>query len=177
MDEYIGMIKIFAGNFAPRGWALCDGQLLPISQYSAVYAILGAMYGGDGITTFALPDLRGRAPIGVGQGPGLSIYAIGQVGGVEGVTLTTTQIPSHSHTLNVNNGKAGVAVPTTSNSIAAPVDINGDAANGFSQTAPNTQMSPASIGATGGNDSHENRAPYLALNYVICLQGLFPQRN
>jgi microcystin-dependent protein len=177
MEEYIGMIKIFAGNFAPRGWALCNGQLMSISQYSAVYAILGTMYGGDGISTFALPDLRGRAPIGFGQGPGLSNYAQGQIGGVEGVTLATTQIPSHSHPLNVNNAKAGVAVPTTSNSIAAPVDVNGDPANGFSQAAPNTQISPSSIGVTGGNQPHENRAPYVALNYIICLEGLFPQRN
>jgi microcystin-dependent protein len=150
---------------------------MSISQYSAVYAILGTMYGGDGISTFALPDLRGRAPIGFGQGPGLSNYAQGQIGGVEGVTLATTQIPSHSHPLNVNNAKAGVAVPTTSNSIAAPVDVNGDPANGFSQAAPNTQISPSSIGVTGGNQPHENRAPYVALNYIICLEGLFPQRN
>lgn len=177
MDEYIGMIKIFAGNFAPRGWAFCNGQLLAINQYSAVYAILGTMYGGNGVNNFALPNLSGRAPIGFGQGPGLSNYVIGQIGGVEGVTLATTQIPSHSHTLNVNNEKAGVAVPTSLSSIAAPVDINGDAASGYSQAAPNTQMSPASIGATGGNASHENRAPFIALNYIICLEGIFPSRN
>lgn len=177
MDEYIGIIKIFAGNFAPRGWAFCDGQLLSISQNSALFSILGTTYGGNGQTTFALPDLRGRAPIGSRQGPGLTNYSLGEMGGAEAVTLATTQIPLHSHTLNVNNGKAGVAVPTTSSSIAAPVDINGDAANGFSQTAPNTQISPASIGATGGNQPHENMAPYLALNYIICLQGIFPSRN
>jgi microcystin-dependent protein len=177
MDEYLGMIKIFAGNFAPRGWLLCNGQLMSISQNNALFALLGTMYGGNGTTTFALPDLRGRAPIGFGQGPGLSNYVQGQMGGVEGVTLTTTQIPSHSHPLNVNNGKAGVAVPTASNSIAAPVDVNGDAANGFSQTAPNTQISPASIGVTGGNQPHENRPPYLAINYIICTQGLYPARN
>lgn len=179
MDEYIGIIKLFAGNFAPRGFAYCHGQLLSISQYSAVFSILGTTYGGDGITTFALPDLRGRVPIGFSftPGPGLSNYDLGQKGGIEQVTLATTQIPSHSHTLNVNNGKAGVAVPTPSSSIAAPVDVNGDAANGFSPTAPNTQMSPASIGSTGGNDPHENRAPYLALNYIICLEGIYPARN
>ena len=177
MEEFIGVIKIFAGNFAPRGWAFCSGQILSIHQNTALFSLLGTTYGGNGQTTFALPDLRGRAPIAFGQGPGLSSYALGETGGVEKVTLLTTEIPAHTHALNVSNTNAGVAVPTNLNSIAAPVDVNGDAVSGYSAAAPNTQLSPSSIGIAGGNQPHENRSPYLAINYIICLQGLFPSRN
>ena len=145
MDEYLGMIKIFAGNFAPRGWAFCSGQILSIHQNTALFSLLGTTYGGNGQTTFALPDLRGRAPIAFGQGPDLSSYALGETGGVEKVTLLTTEIPAHTHALNVSNTNAGVAVPTNLNSIAAPVDVNGDAVSGYSAAAPNTQLSPSSI--------------------------------
>ena len=123
MDEYIGIIKIFGGNFAPRGWAFCNGSLLPISQYDAVFALLGTTFGGDGQTTFALPDLRSRTPIGTGQGPGLSSFVEGQVGGNENVTLLTQNIPTHIHALNVSNTKANVHSPVALNSIAAPVDV------------------------------------------------------
>jgi microcystin-dependent protein len=177
MDEYIGIIKMFGGNFAPRGWAFCDGRVLSISQYDAVFVVIGTTFGGDGVTTFALPDLRSRVPINTGQGPALTNFVHGQSGGSENVALVTQNIPSHSHTLNVNNTNANVHNPTSSNSVATPVDINGDAASGYSQSAPNTQISPASIGATGGNQPHENRAPYIALNYIICLEGIFPSRN
>lgn len=177
MDEFIGVVKIFAGNFAPRGWAFCNGQLLSIAQNTAVFSLLGTTYGGDGRTTFGLPDLRGRAPIHFGQGPGLSVYQQGQTGGVETVTLLTTEIPAHSHNLNVNNANANVHTPVNNSSIAASMDINGDVANGFVNTTPGTTLNAGSIGVAGGNQPHENRSPYLTLNYIICLQGVFPSRN
>ena len=177
MDEYIGIIKIFGGNFAPRGWAFCNGSLLPISQYDAVFALLGTTFGGDGQTTFALPDWRSRTPIGTGQGPGLSSFVEGQVGGNENVTLLTQNIPTHIHALNVSNTKANVHSPVALNSIAAPVDVNGDAVSGYSTTTPHTALSPNAINPSGGTQPHENIVPYLAVNYIICLEGVFPSRN
>ncbi len=177
MDEFIGVIKIFAGNFAPRGWAFCNGQLVSINQNQALFAILGTTYGGDGRTTFALPDLRGRAPIHFGQGPGLSNLTLGQVGGFENVTLNINQIPAHNHPLNVNDANATVHKPTNTTVVAAPVDVNTDPASGYSAVAPNTQLAPNSIGVAGGSQPHENRPPYLAINYIICLEGIFPSRN
>jgi microcystin-dependent protein len=177
MEEFIGIIKIFAGNFAPRGWALCNGQILSIAQNTALFSILGTTYGGNGMTTFALPDLRGRAPIGTGQGPGLSNFMLGETGGVESVTLTTGQIPAHNHALNVNDGDATVHKPTNTAVIAAPVDVNGDGVNDYLSTTTNATLSPNSIGSTGGNQPHENRVPYLGVSYIICLEGIFPSRN
>ena len=177
MEEFIGVIKIFAGNFAPRGWAFCNGQLVSINQNQALFAILGTTYGGDGRTTFALPDLRGRAPIHFGQGPGLSNLSLGQVGGVENVTLNINQIPAHNHPLNVNDANATVHKPTNTTVVAAPVDVNTDPASGYSAVAPNTQLAANSIGVAGGSQPHENRPPYLAINYIICLEGIFPSRN
>lgn len=177
MEEFIGIIKMFAGNFAPRGWALCNGQILSIAQNTALFSILGTTYGGNGQTTFALPDLRGREAIGTGQGPGLSNIILGQVGGVENVTLITNQIPAHNHALNVNDGDATVHKPTSATVIAAPVDVNGDGVNDYLSTTPNVALSPNSIGLTGGNLPHENRVPYLGVSYIICLEGIFPSRN
>jgi microcystin-dependent protein len=178
MEEFIGIIKIFAGNFPPRGWAFCNGQIMSIAQNTALFSILGTTYGGNGQVTFALPDLRGRAPIGTGTGPGLSNFQLGEVGGVENVTLITNQIPAHNHTLNVNDGDATVHKPTTAAVIAAPVDVNGDGVNDYlSTTTTNTTLSPNSIGITGGNLPHENRVPYLGVSYIICLEGIFPSRN
>lgn len=177
MEEFIGVIKIFAGNFAPRGWAFCNGQLVSIQQNPALFSILGTTYGGNGQTTFALPDLRGRAPIHFGQGPGLSNLSLGQVGGVENVTLNINQIPAHNHPLNVNDANATVHKPTNTTVVAAPVDVNTDPASGYSAVAPNTQLAANSIGVAGGSQPHENRPPYLAINYIICLEGIFPSRN
>lgn len=177
MDDFLGAIKIFAGNFAPKGYAFCNGQILPIAQNTALFSILGTTYGGNGTTTFALPDLRGRAPIHFGQGPGLSSFALGQTGGVENVTLIQTQIPAHTHTLNVNDANATVHQPAATSVIGAPVDVNGDNVNGFTATAPNTTLSPNAVGISGGSQPHENRPPYLAINYIIALQGIYPSRN
>lgn len=175
---------MFGGNFAPRGWAFCDGQLLAISQNTALFSILGTTYGGDGRTTFALPDLRGRAPIGPRNGPGLSDYRLGQRGGVETVTLNITQIPSHTHAheLKVSSADSSQAVPTLGSSVATPGVPAGRGITqtyGFNNTTPDVALNSNSLalGNTGGNLSHENRQPYLAVNYIIALVGIFPSRN
>jgi microcystin-dependent protein len=168
-DPYLGEIVLFAGNFAPVGYALCEGQILPISQNTALFSILGTTYGGDGIETFALPDLRGRVPLGQGQGPGLEPYDLGQVGGTEDVTLTTNQIPTHTHPVEASSAEEGTNRPSG----AVP------AQGGVYATAPDgsTPMNAGMIGATGGSQSHENRQPYLTLNFIIAMQGIFPSRN
>jgi microcystin-dependent protein len=173
MEPFIGEIKLFAGNFAPRGWAFCDGQLLPISQWQALFSILGTMYGGDGRTTFALPDLRGRAPIHPGNGPGLSNYQVGEKGGVEQVTLTTNQMPTHTHSLNANTNTGDHPDPAG----ASLADTKGRDRDYLKSGEVNTSMSAQSIGNTGGGQPHENRPPYLAVNYIIALEGIYPSRS
>ena len=196
MDPMMASIILFAGNFAPRGWAFCDGQLLPISQYSALFSLLGTTYGGDGRTTFALPDLRGRTPIGPRNGPGLSHYRLGQKGGVEHVIFNTTQIPSHSHlasavdvtvSLKASSAEANLHTPTAGSSLAAGNEVNGrgtdpvqmynDATPDITLAGGSSSTSSITIGNTGGNLSHENRQPFLAVNYIIALQGVFPSRS
>lgn len=168
-SPFIGQIQPFGFNFPPRGWATCDGQLLPISQNTALFALLGTTYGGDGRTTFALPDLRGRVPIHMGNGPGLSSYTIGQKSGVETVTLTVPQLPSHNHTHACSSDDPNAGSPV--NNVPAAV------ANPIYSTTQNALMSPSVIGNAGGSQPHENRQPYLTINFCICLQGIFPSRN
>ncbi len=172
MDPFIGEVKLFAGIFAPRGWAFCDGQLLPVAQNSALFAILGTTYGGDGRTTFALPDLRGRVALGPRHGAGLSDYREGQKGGTEKVTLQVSQIPSHNHSLRASTTVGNSNDPT--DKVLGNTDVFD---NEYINTTPTTNMSSAAIGNTGGNQSHENRQPYLAINYIIALQGVFPSRS
>lgn len=172
MDPFIGEVKLFAGNFAPRGWAFCDGQLLPISQNTALFSILGTTYGGDGRTTFALPDLRGRAPIGPRHGAGLSDYRLGQKGGTEHVTLTVSQMPSHNHSINAVSATGNNAAPQN-NLLANTAGLDRE----YSNANHDVQMNPNMVGNNGGNQSHENRQPYLAINYIIALQGIFPSRS
>jgi len=177
MDEYMGIVKLFAGNFPIKGWAFCNGQLLSISQNSALYSLLGTTYGGDGMNTFALPDLRGRIAVGFGSGQGLQNYSLGEMGGTEGVTLMTNQLPAHNHSLNATTG-AGSVVPPSNALLAAATgaDEGGTSVtvSTYANGSPNTSLNPASIGVTGGNQPHENRQPYLGLNYIICIQGLYP---
>ncbi len=190
-EPYIGEISMFGGNFAPRGWALTDGQLLPISQYTALFSILGTTYGGDGRTTFALPDLRGRVPMHAGSGPGLTPRRLGEKGGVEQVTLTLNQIPSHTH--------AASSVATTSAQLkatAAAGDSNVPTGNVladdgtdriYKNIAPDVDMSAEAITATtsvtttvqaaGGGQAHTNIQPYQVINFIIALEGIFPPRN
>lgn len=179
MEPYLGQIQLFGFNFPPRGWAFCHGQLLSITQNSALFALLGTTYGGDGVTTFGLPDLRGRVAIGHGQGPGLSIYDLGQQGGTESVTLLSNQMPAHTHQLMVSNA-AGTTDVANGNYLAnGAVTIargNTVPANLYS-TSQGGQLNQAAVGVQGGNLPHENRQPYLAMNYCIAVQGIFPPRN
>lgn len=175
MTPFLGMIVLYPYNFAPAGWAYCQGQLLAISQNDALFALIGTIYGGDGQTTFALPDLRGRALINSGTGPGLSARIIGELGGQENVTLLQSQMPSHMHTGNVKvgSGLANSAIGTGNNFAAntgGTSIYNSGAAGG--NMATNVNIDP-----TGGNQPHNNMSPYLALGYCIALEGIFPSRN
>lgn len=174
MEAFIGSIILFAGNFAPRGWALCEGQLLPIAQNTALFSILGTTYGGNGTTTFALPDLRGRVPVGFGRGPGLTNVALGEMSGSETNTLLVSNLPPHNHPLHANTTTTGrgVEVSPTNNIIAQNQDATGNFAP---QT--DTTMSEMSIGATGSGIPVNNLQPYTGLNYIIALVGIFPSRN
>jgi len=177
-SPYIGQIMIFAGNFAPAGCAVCQGQLMPISENDAMFNLLGTTYGGDGQTTFGLPDLRGRAPLHMGQGSGLSSYVIGQNGGVESVTLTTQQIPTHNHTAQISTSPGNSASPN--NTILANEAIGLAAANAFSYNAfggTQSTLAPVTLSSTGGQQPHENRQPLLVLNYIISLFGVYPSQN
>ena len=168
---FIGEIRLFAGNFAPRGYAVCFGQLLPISQYDALFALIGTTYGGDGQTTFALPDLQGRVPVHQGQGLGLTSYIMGERYGTETVTLTSGQLPVHSHAQQasanaVNAGSGPSAVLGTSTTTAF-----------YGSGAPQVTMAAAAVDAAGGGQPHNNMAPYLGLNFIIAVEGIFPARN
>lgn len=170
---YIGEIRMFGCNFAPRGWAFCNGQLLPIAQNTALFSLLGTTYGGNGTTTFGLPDLRGRVPIHFGQGPGLSPYSQGQTGGAESVTLLTTQIPAHSHTVNAVGSGGNQASPVGN---LPAVESTGTSQN-FSNGAATGQMNPTMVNTAGGNQPHSNVQPYQTINFCIALEGIYPSRN
>lgn len=180
MEPFIGQLIMFGGNFAPRGWALCDGQLLPIAQNQALFSILGTTYGGDGRTTFGLPDLRGRVPIHAGTGPGLTAKRLGAKGGVETVTLNVNQIPSHNHGLtnaNVKVGGEGKGAVKTDNPSGAFIS---SIAGGFTTSAGAGSLGGSPNGpsdAAGGGTSHENMAPYQVVNYIIALMGTYPSRS
>ena len=169
MDPFIGELRLFGFNFAPRGWALCNGQLLAISQNTALFSLLGTMYGGNGQTTFALPDLRGRAPLAFGQGPGLTNRDQGEVGGVEAVTLTAATLAPHGHTV------AASSTPTTKNPSGGVPSVT--AAGSSYGTTTDLSMSPSMIGGGGSGQPHENMPPYLVLNWCIALEGIFPARD
>ena len=168
-EPFLGEIRAFGFNFAPRGWASCNGQLLPINQNQALFALLGTIYGGNGQTTFALPDLRGRVPINQGQSSGASTYSLGQAIGVENVTLLVSQIPAHTHRLNASPDNATTTDP--GNNLLAVARSATYASSG------SAAMNPGAIAITGGSQPHENRQPYLTVNYCIALQGIFPSRN
>ena len=174
-EPMLGEIKIFAGNFAPRGWALCDGQLLAIAQNQALFSILGTTYGGDGRTTFALPDLRGRVPIHAGQGPGLTSRRLGETGGQETVTLNVNQIPAHTHTVHLNADSSVALTDKPEDGLPAR---NAAATPQFGSESNTTLSTQAvSVESTGGNQAHPNMQPFVTVNYIIALQGIFPSRN
>lgn len=201
-DYYLATIYMFGGNFAPRGWMFCQGQVLPINEYEALYTLIGTIYGGDGQTTFALPNLAGRAPVGTGQGVGLSNYSLGMVTGTEGVTLNQNQLPTHIHpsqltmgsgdvtvTANLNGATSGGGGADPSNALLG-TSVNGNTVYAKAGTAT-TPMAPAAltvsnlaaplpnfqVSAAGSSQLHNNMQPYLAVNFIICVEGLFPSRN
>ena len=177
MEGTIGEIRMFAGTFAPRNWAFCSGQLMAISQNTPLFSILGTTYGGNGQTTFALPDFRSRSAVGTGQGPGLSDVSLGEQSGEENVTLLSTQMPAHSHGLNVANSPADTSTPGNTTSLAVVTDVTENAMNSFKAVAPTTPLHNQSISSVGNSQPHNNRPPYLGMNYIICLFGIFPSRN
>jgi len=170
-NPYLGEIRLVGFNFGPRGWAICAGQLLPISQNDALFALIGTTYGGDGQNTFQLPDLRGRLPINQGQGPGLSNYVLGQRAGTESVTLISQQIPQHSHVVNA------ASTGTRSSNPSANLLGSGEADIYTHDNANGVLMSPSTIAPSGGSQPHENMQPYLCVNFIIALEGVFPSRN
>jgi len=176
MDPFIGEIRIFAGNFAPYGWRFCDGSILPIVQNTALFSLLGNYYGGDGKSTFALPDLRGRTPIHQGAGPGLTPRSVGETGGSASVTLITSEMTAHNH---IAYGKADIGNNATpQGSVWAETE---EAGRGGEQvplydSALNTQMSPMALAVAGGSMPHNNMQPFLGVSYIIAMEGIFPQR-
>lgn len=172
MEPFIGQIIMFGGNFAPRGWAFCDGQLLSIASNSALFSILGTTYGGDGRTTFGLPDLRGRVAIHQGNGPGLSNYTLGERGGAEYVTLNATQIPSHTHPVQQPcSTEKGLTTRPEGNVPAVTTGAN------FAESSNALMAAGQSANNTGGNQAHNNVQPYNTVNYIIALVGTFPSRS
>jgi microcystin-dependent protein len=190
MDQYLATIMMFGGNFAINGWALCNGQTLAISQYAALFSILGTTYGGNGTTNFQLPDLQGRVPVGMGNGIGLSPYVLGQKAGTENTTLTINNLPSHLHSaslsvaINVSNAQATASVPVagTATLSAANDPISTDAINLYSNGTPNVPLTgggtaTGNTGLAGGNIPFSTLQPYLCVNFQIALVGVFPSRN
>lgn len=172
-DPFIAEIRIFPFNFPPRGWAWCNGQLLPLSQNTALFSLLGTTYGGDGKANFALPDLQGSAPMHPGQGPGLSLHDLGESGGSPTVTLLESEIPSHTHQLRANADFADVQSPSPARSIARSQNANAYKAPG----GPLVSMSPSALAPAGGDQPHNNLQPYLTFYFNIALQGVFPPRT
>jgi microcystin-dependent protein len=172
-DPFVAEIRIWALNFAPRGWAFCDGALLPIAQNTALFSLIGTLYGGDGRTTVALPDLRGRAPMGPGNGPGLTPRREGERGGLETVALTSGQLTQHTHTLQANSNPADLSAPNSNRSLARS---SGGFAYQTDAAANQVDLASQAVPSVGGGQAHNNMMPYLTLNFCIALVGLYPSR-
>jgi len=173
-DQFVAEIRIFPFNFAPTGWALCNGQILPINQNTALFSLLGTTYGGNGTSNFALPNLQGSAPLDQGQGPGLSFRDVGETGGETAVTLLQTEMPAHSHQAE---SAASGGLPSPTNNAWASGLKGHPGAYAASNPSTNVQMSPAALSPVGGSLPHNNLPPYLTLNFCIALQGIFPPRS
>ena len=170
-EPFVGEIRMFAGNFAPRGWAFCDGQLLAVSQNDALFSLLGTIYGGDGRTTFGLPDMRGRIPIHAGSGPGLSPRRLGAKGGAENVTLTVNQLPSHTHQFKATQ------TPGIQNNAAGNVLAESFSLDIYAEDPPDTDLSSSAVTSVGGSRSHTNLMSFLCINFIIALFGIYPSRH
>lgn len=169
-EPFVGEIRMFAGNFAPRGWAFCDGQLLAVSQNDALFSLFGTIYGGDGRTTFGLPDLRGRIPVHVGTGPGLSNRRLGAKNGAERETLTVNQLPAHTHQFQASQGSATTRDPIGNAPAVAAADVYVDNFSPF-------PLSSAEISSVGGSQPHTNLMPYLCVHFIVALFGIYPSRT
>lgn len=169
-EPFVGEIRMFAGNFAPRGWAFCDGQLLAVSQNDALFSLLGTIYGGDGRSTFGLPDLRGRIPVHAGTGPGLSPRRLGAKGGAEQVTVTVNQLPSHQHPLRASSAAANQESPAN-NLTAQPTGAL------YSNVGPFVNLNNAAVSRVGGSRGHTNLMPFLCIHFIIALVGIYPSRH
>ena len=172
-DPFVAEIRIFPFNFAPKGWAWCDGQLLPLSQNTALFSLLGTTYGGNGKSNFALPDLQGRAPMHPGQGPGLSLHDLGETGGSETVTLLESEIPSHNHPLKLGDNQATSAIPPSNGAFSNSPQIN---ASVYTTTASNITTG-GMVSPSGGDQPHNNLQPFLTFYFCIAMQGVFPPRT
>lgn len=174
MDPFVAEIRIFPFNFAPKGWAFCDGQILPLSQNTALFSLLGTTYGGDGKSNFALPDLQGQAPMHPGQGPGLSLHDLGESGGTETVSLLESEIPAHTHKL-----RADTLDPADTNVVSPNASFAQSTGGALyqSQSTPNAFADPGILAPAGGDQPHNNMMPYLTLNFCIALQGVYPPRT
>ncbi len=170
-EPFVGEIRMFSGNFAPQGWAFCDGQLLAVSQNDALFSLFGTIYGGDGRTSFGLPDLRGRIPVHAGQGPGLSDRRLGSKGGSEEVTLTTNQLPSHLHPVKGTNDAANSSEP------AGNLPASSTSIDLYVSTAPTVDFNAAAVTGVGGSQSHDNLMPYLCIHFIVALFGVYPSRS
>lgn len=171
MDPFVAEIRIFPFNFAPKGWAFCDGQLLPLSQNTALFSLLGTTYGGNGKSNFALPNMQGNAPMHPGQGPGLSLHDLGETGGSQTVSLLESEIPSHGHTVNAS------AADGTTGSPNGQLVANGVGVNMYTTTLTSTALNPNTVAPAGGDQPHNNMQPYLTFNFNIALQGVYPPRT
>jgi microcystin-dependent protein len=170
-DQFVAEIRVFPFNFAPYGWAVCNGQIMPISQNTALFSLLGTYYGGDGKSNFALPNLQGNVPVGYGQGAGLSPYDLGQSGGTKAETLLVQQIPAHTHSLLADNINGPDNNSPGNAAFSFPVNMYSTA------PGPLAPMAPQAIGSAGGNQPHNNMMPFLVLNFCIALQGIYPPRS
>jgi|SRR5579875_3640761 len=173
MNPYLGEIRIFSGNFAPKGWAMCNGQLLSIQSNAALFALLGTYYGGNGTSTFALPDLRSRLPVHQGQGQGLSPYNVGQNGGNESMTLNSQQLPRHNHNVATNGGPGNSPHPP--NNLLASSTVAND--NFYTNSSDGSMLNPSTMSFNGNSLPHNNLQPYLCMTFIIATQGIFPPRN
>lgn len=177
MEGYIAEIRLFAGNFAPRGWAFCNGQILSIAQNTALFSLLGTTFGGNGQTTFALPDLRGRTAVGPGQGPGLPAVNLGQVSGEPSHTLIITEMPAHNHTVQASTRASSAEATSTSPVNNVPATPEQAAIYGPGPGDVTLNNLSVVVGIAGGSQPHNNMQPYLGVNYIICMEGIYPSRN